>query len=84
VSETAATKVSWWRWRLYELRHRAWRLKERLVWGFVWMLPPRVAYLAVIRVWANASTGPWGNESPDSVSVVVALDRWTESKQVKP
>lgn len=55
----------------------AWyRAKERALFAFVWALPREVIEIATIRCWANATSGPFGNESPTDTTVVTALKRW--------
>jgi hypothetical protein len=41
-----------------------------------WLLPRRVALWAMVRVAAHATTGKWGNESPDAIGYKEMHDRW--------
>lgn len=52
------------------------QFKEWLAIKIAWALPREVAKWAMIRVVAHATTGPWGNESPDSVGYKEMHDRW--------
>ncbi len=52
------------------------RLWDKACMKVAWMLPERVVMWASIRLMAHATQGQWGNESPDSVSVMTALKRW--------
>ena len=52
------------------------RLRERIAIKVAWMLPRRVALWAMIRVAAHATSGPWGNEDPDSIGYKEMHDRW--------
>jgi hypothetical protein len=58
-------------WR-YEMAK--WR--ETLVCWIVWHLPRSLVYWATIRLFAHATTGRWGSETPDSVTIWTALKRW--------
>jgi hypothetical protein len=59
----------------YRLRH--W-LRERVAFRLAWLLPRDVAMWAAIRVYAHATQGKWGGETPESVSILTALQRWDE------
>jgi hypothetical protein len=61
---------------VYELPSFLWRRRRNAAMCIVWMLPMWVIRWAVIRAWANATTGPYGNDEPDSVTWSVALKRW--------
>jgi hypothetical protein len=52
------------------------RFKERLAIKIAWLLPRRVAMWAMVRVAAHATTGKWGNESPDTIDFKKMHDRW--------
>jgi len=53
------------------------RWSDRLAWWVAFtLLPRRIAYLACIRVWANASTGKYGHRVAPSVTITEMLDAW--------
>jgi hypothetical protein len=52
------------------------RLKERIKIAIAWALPRDIAYWALVRVAAHATAGEWGDQHPDTVSVMDAMDRW--------
>ena len=56
------------------------RLRDRVAMKIAWMLPHSIAYWAFTRVAAHATTGKWGNECPDNVSVMDAMGRWYEDQ----
>lgn len=60
----------------YDIPHRLNARVEKLIIAIVWRLPRRVVMWAAIRLMAHATVGQWGNEHPDSVSIMAALKRW--------
>ena len=51
----------------------------------VWMkvahwLPESLVYYAAIRLMARATTGKYGRDIPDEVSIMTALNRWDRSQ----
>lgn len=47
------------------------------VWEWLaWKLPRELVYFCVIRVFAHATTGYFGNTVAPSVMLIDALDRW--------
>lgn len=52
------------------------RLKERIAIKLAWLLPRRLAYWAMIRVAAHATTGRFGNTSPDDLDYEKMAKRW--------
>ena len=52
------------------------RLGEWLWFNAAWLLPRRLVEMAAIRCWANATSGPFGNESPVQVTMDDCLKRW--------
>lgn len=54
------------------------RIKERVAIKIAWLLPRSIAIWAFTRVAAHATTGKWGNQHPDTVSVMDAMGRWYE------
>lgn len=59
-------------------------LREKVVTTIAWHLPRAVAYWCAIRLGAHATTGKWGGETPDSVSLMTALQRWGEANNTEP
>lgn len=49
-------------------------LKIRLA----WCLPRWLVYWCAIRVWAHASTGPFGHEEAPGMTMDTCLQRWQE------
>jgi hypothetical protein len=56
------------------------RAKEKLLFWAVWQMPRRVVEIAAIRMWANATSGPFGNESPCDTTFDVAMRRWMKGQ----
>jgi hypothetical protein len=54
------------------------RVREWAEMRVAWMLPRRIALWAMVRVAAHATTGKWGNESPDSIGFKEMHDRWVK------
>jgi len=52
------------------------QFKEKLAIKVAWALPRSVALWAFTRVAAHATQGQWGNEHPDTVSIMTAMGRW--------
>jgi hypothetical protein len=52
------------------------RQSERTWTSFVWRLPRRAIYWAVIRCFAHGTTGQYGNTHPDELGWSEALNRW--------
>lgn len=50
--------------------------KDNFYLWLVGLLPRNIVYWAAIRLAAHATTGQFGNEGPDDVSVIEALRRW--------
>ena len=47
------------------------------IWVWIaWRLPRVLVMWASIRLMAHATQGKWGNECPDGVDVMTALQRW--------
>lgn len=60
-----------WLIRLALIRWREW-----WCWKLAWAVPERLVYFVALRAAAWATQGKWGNESPNSVSVMQMLSRW--------
>jgi hypothetical protein len=63
-----------WKWRTSP-RHE-WRvLREKFLLGLGRRMPRSVRYWATIVSCAEATQGQWGNEHPDTVSIMTMLKR---------
>ena len=51
-------------------------MKDKFYQWWAWHLPRRLVYWCFVRVAAHATVDKWGNETPDSVSVMTAMARW--------
>ena len=69
---------------LWETRHRIYRWKEEFLFWLIWKLPRRAVEIAVVRAWANATTGPFSSETPCRVSCDEVLRRWMRSEGGDP
>ena len=65
------------------MRERLWwagvwlrRRPERFAVWLAWKLPHVLVRWCYYRVIAHATSGQWGNECPDDVSVMDAAGRW--------
>lgn len=58
------------------LRERKRRLLERLAFWAAWHVPRWLVYFAAIRLWAHATTGPYGDTEAPAITVAEAIDRW--------
>ncbi len=65
--------MSEWR-RRYMKEARDWA--AQIVAG---LLPRRVVYMAVIRMWAFTTRGRWSNQEVPALTVSDALQRWEEA-----
>jgi hypothetical protein len=57
------------------------RFKEKIAIAVAWALPRRVAYWAMIRVAAHATTGQFGNTSPSELDYEIMAKRWPVAHQ---
>ena len=64
--------------KLYPVPKR--ELKEKWWTWIVWLLPRNLIYWSAIRLMAHASTGAWGDEHPDDISIMKALARWEKGQ----
>jgi hypothetical protein len=64
----------------FEASSKWYRAKEKLLFWAVWKMPRRLIEIAAVRCWANATSGPFGNESPTDTTVDVALKRWMKGE----
>lgn len=51
---------------------------EKLAMWIAWKLPKEIVLWAVIRAFAHATTGKYGNTQPDSIGYKEVYDRWVE------
>ncbi|HEY8309407.1 MAG TPA: hypothetical protein VIG47_02570 [Gemmatimonadaceae bacterium] len=58
-------------WR-YEMKKRV----ERLTVAFVWRLPSEIIKWSVIRMWAHATTGHYGDTIASDITVFKIAERW--------
>lgn len=65
-----------WRLWFYDWRYEVTRYREKAIMWIAWHLPKIIAYWAAIRVAGHATTGPYGDQHPDTVSVMDMLKRW--------
>jgi|GEM_PF-2355711 len=61
---------------MWTVRHRIYKWKENALFWVVWKLPRRLIEVAVVRAWANATTGPFSHELSCGVSCDEVLRRW--------
>ena len=52
------------------------RFGEALARKAAWLLPRKIVYWCAIRVWAHATTGPYGNTEAPAVTCSTAIERW--------
>lgn len=55
---------------------------DKLCMWIAWHLPKRVVMWAYYRIAAFATQGEWGNEHPDDVTIMTAVDRWMKHYQL--
>lgn len=56
----------------YEIKRR---LEKMLIW-FVWRLPRTLVKWCTVRVFAHATTHPYGDTHPDDVGYSTVMKRW--------
>lgn len=56
----------------YDLR----KLPEKVCTWIAWKLPRQLVLWCAVRLMAHATTGKYGSQVVDTVSIVDALDRW--------
>jgi len=61
---------------LFTIRLFLRELKEKVIVELSFLFPRWVVYRSIIRAWANATVGPYGNENPSDTLVHVMVDRW--------
>ena len=78
IRERIYWRNCWW-WHSY-----CWTPFVRVRWRYPLamhladMLPRCIVYYAVIRAWAEATTGQWSHEDATSVGVSDVVKRWEE------
>jgi len=65
----------------YKYEYR--KLKEKFITFIVWKLPPQILKWAIVRGFADATTGKWGNTHPDDVNYKIVMDRVDEKYNIK-
>ena len=58
------------------IRYDMHRMPEKMCMWIVWKLPRQLVMWCAIRLMAHATTGQYGNQEPDRVSIMEALKRW--------
>ena len=53
--------------------------KDKMVMWIAWHMPKWLVYWCSIRLMAHATTGKYGNDIVDSVSIMDALKRWEDN-----
>lgn len=53
------------------------RFTEKLAMWVAWHLPRIICHWCAVRLFAHATQGKWGNEHPESVTVIDAMKRWS-------
>jgi hypothetical protein len=52
-------------------------MKDRLAIAAAWLLPHRLAYWAFVRVAANATMPPYGDQVVPALTCIDAMGRWS-------
>lgn len=69
---------------IQELRfiQRGWYTnREKIAMNIAWLLPRWLIYFAIIRAWANATTGQYGNTNPSDLTVYTMIRRWEDKNE---
>lgn len=61
---------------MFEFKLMLKEMREMILIKIAWALPHQLVMWCAIRVISHATQGKWGEEHPDDVSVMQALDRW--------
>jgi len=69
---------------MWKVRSLVWKWREDLLFWFVWKLPRRIIEIAVVRAWANATTGPFSHEWPPGLTCDEVLRRWMKCEGGDP
>lgn len=57
---------------------RADEWQERFWKWLAWLLPRRLVYWCAVRLAAYATQGPWSDQVVGTITILKALERWTE------
>lgn len=55
--------------------------KDKLMMAIAWAMPRWLVYWCAIRLMAHATTGKYGHEFTDRVTILDALKRWHSSNE---
>lgn len=70
-----------WRFKFYlDLKYHWRRVREAVEMKIAWLLPPRIAYWCVIRVWGHATTGKYSGTCVPELTVDEALKRYKKGE----
>lgn len=58
-------------------------MKDKIIRWIVWKLPPKILYWAVVRGFADATTGKYGNREAPSVTYKQVMDSIEEKYNLK-
>lgn len=77
------------RQKIFELKYNAKtlpeKIKEKIEWKIAYLLPKKVAYVAMIRLFAHGTSGKYGDTLVSEVTAMEILDRWeTDNKEMTP
>ncbi len=69
-------RLKLWFWQLRERVY--WRrFKEEVWFKLAWAVPHRLVYFVMIRVWAHATTGKYGDTEAPGILMATVLKRWS-------
>lgn len=61
----------------YDLfRYDLYKVPERVCIWIAWKMPRQLVLWCAVRLFANATTGPYGSQEVGTVSIMDALQRW--------
>ena len=68
------------RYAMFSIKYELIRFVDKAYMSFVWMLPHKLIYLALIRGWANATTGEFSTIDVGDVSMKKAIEYWSHRR----
>lgn len=71
------TKLRW------AVKYRLYKIRKAIPQKIAWLLPKSVVMWAYLRVGAHATTGKYGSVIVPEVSMMDALDRWSNDHNIK-
>jgi hypothetical protein len=74
----------WLRFRRYVLADMKRRRLEKIAFAVAWKAPHWLVYYCGIRLWANATTGEFGNEEAPAVKGDTIVERWASRRGGDP